>query len=96
MQFENVSPLCVDLGTYMIKAGFAGDDAPRAVFPTILGTWDVPQKPQFAPKDFYVGDEAHAKRHVLNMHYPIENGIIHDSKHLRVLLHHICYNELGV
>ena len=34
---EDASPLVVDNGSGMCKAGFAGDDAPRAVFPAIVG-----------------------------------------------------------
>lgn len=34
---EDVAALVVDNGTGMCKAGFAGDDAPRAVFPSIVG-----------------------------------------------------------
>lgn len=34
---EEVSAVVVDSGSGMCKAGFAGDDAPRAVFPTIVG-----------------------------------------------------------
>ncbi|KAH0918740.1 LOW QUALITY PROTEIN: hypothetical protein HID58_026400 [Brassica napus] len=34
---EDIQPLVCDNGTGMIKAGFAGDDAPRAVFPSIVG-----------------------------------------------------------
>ena len=32
-----VSALVCDNGSGMVKAGFAGDDAPRAVFPSIVG-----------------------------------------------------------
>ena len=32
-----VQALVVDNGSGMRKAGFAGDDAPRAVFPSIVG-----------------------------------------------------------
>jgi actin-related protein len=32
-----VAALVVDNGSGMCKAGFAGDDAPRAVFPSIVG-----------------------------------------------------------
>ncbi len=34
---EDAAALVVDNGSGMCKAGFAGDDAPRAVFPSIVG-----------------------------------------------------------
>ncbi|KAH8097490.1 hypothetical protein JL720_381 [Aureococcus anophagefferens] len=56
---EDVQALVVDNGSGMCKAGFAGDDAPRAVFPSIVGR---PKHPGIMvgmdQKDAYVGDEA--------------------------------------
>ena len=37
MDDGDVAALVVDNGSGMCKAGFAGDDAPRAVFPSIVG-----------------------------------------------------------
>ncbi len=34
---EEVLAVIIDNGTGMSKAGFAGDDAPRSVFPTLVG-----------------------------------------------------------
>ena len=34
---DDVQALVVDNGSGMCKAGFSGDDAPRAVFPSIVG-----------------------------------------------------------
>lgn len=34
---DDAGALVVDNGSGMCKAGFAGDDAPRAVFPSIVG-----------------------------------------------------------
>ena len=34
---DEVAALVVDNGSGICKAGFAGDDAPRAVFPSIVG-----------------------------------------------------------
>lgn len=37
MDDGDVAALVVDNGSGMCKAGFAGDDAPRAVFPSLVG-----------------------------------------------------------
>ena len=37
MDDDDVAALVIDNGSGMCKAGFAGDDAPRAVFPSIVG-----------------------------------------------------------
>ena len=34
---EEVAPLVIDNGSGMCKAGFGGDEAPRAVFPSLVG-----------------------------------------------------------
>ncbi|KAI4385684.1 hypothetical protein MLD38_003679 [Melastoma candidum] len=39
---DDIQPLVCDNGTGMVKAGFAGDDAPRAVFPSIVGDLVTP------------------------------------------------------
>ena len=37
MSSEELQSIVIDNGSGMCKAGFAGDDAPRAVFPSIVG-----------------------------------------------------------
>lgn len=34
---EDITAVVIDNGSSMIKAGFAGDDAPRAIFPSVVG-----------------------------------------------------------
>lgn len=34
---NEIVPIVIDNGSGMCKAGFSGEDAPRAVFPSILG-----------------------------------------------------------
>ena len=34
---DEISAIVIDNGSGMTKAGFAGDDAPRAVFPAVVG-----------------------------------------------------------
>ncbi len=51
--------LVVDNGSGVVKAGFSGEDAPRAIFPSIVGRpKNISVLVGVDPKDEYLGDEA--------------------------------------
>merc|ERR1712216_817992 len=94
---EEQTALVVDNGSGMVKAGFSGDDAPRAVFPSIVGRPKVKSTMVGSEnKDVYVSDEAQAKRGVLKLQYPIEHGIVTSWDDMEKIWHHTYYNELRV
>ncbi|KAI8868353.1 actin related protein 1 [Ramicandelaber brevisporus] len=94
---DDIAALVIDNGSGMIKAGSAGDDAPRSVFPSIVG------RPRHQgvmvgmdKKESYVGDEAQSKRDNLALRYPIEHGIVNNWDDMERIWRQTFSNKLRV
>ena len=80
----------IDNGSGMMKAGFAGEEAPSAVFPAIVGRPKNASAMQgINSKSLFIGDEANQKRGILNLKYPIETGIINDWEDMQAVWQHL-------
>lgn len=93
----NNPSIILDNGTGYMKAGFSGQDAPVANFPSMIGR---PKSKTMmvggSNKEYYLGKDADEKRGVLTLTYPIEDGIIKQWDDMEKIWNHTFTNELRV
>ncbi|XP_043279769.1 actin-related protein 2 isoform X1 [Venturia canescens] len=74
-----------DNGTGFVKCGYAGANFPAHIFPSIVGRpiisavkkiGDIDVKQDYCIRDLMVGDEASKLRSMLEISYPMRNGIV--------------------
>ncbi|XP_070580855.1 actin-2-like [Ptychodera flava] len=86
---EVIPPVVIDNGSATCKVGFAREEEPNVVFPSVVG--QQPSKSQGC----CVGNEALSKIDSLTLTYPVQRGIITDWDGIEKIWHH-AYQELGV
>jgi len=80
----------------MSKAGFAGDDMPRYIIPTIYSQPRPMGTVINTNTSSYVGDEPQTIKPTYTLKYPIKNGIITDWDIMEKFWYKLFYNELRV
>jgi actin-related protein len=94
--WEEYESLVIDNGSDMCKAGLAGDDAPFAIIPSVVGRPRLYTYIVSPPEEYFVGDEAKLRKGVLKLYYPIERGIVTNWEEMEKIWHCTFYNELRV
>ncbi|XP_067882759.1 uncharacterized protein [Heterodontus francisci] len=91
------TPIVLDTGSGLMKAGFANQDLPMTIFPTVIG------RPKYEnvcsgrnPQDVYIGHDAQHMRGVLSLHYPLEHGIVTNWDEIEKIWHHTFYHQLRI
>jgi len=90
-------PVVVDNGSGLLKAGFAGADMPKLIFPAYVG------RPKHVKvmatgageSDYFVGDKARELRGLLRLRYPQSHGVVQDWEEMHAVWSHM-YQELQI
>ncbi len=99
MEEESVlgKPVVVDNGTGITKNGYAGEDQPRSVFPTLIGYpkyTSIMTDVEHYTREYYIGEEALQLRGVLRLSYPVGHGIVEDWGAMEKIWHYTFYTDL--
>jgi actin-related protein 2 len=89
-----------DNGTGFVKVGYAGQNFPTSIFPSMVGRPILRAEEAVIEnvelKEVMCGDEAAAVRHSLEIGYPIENGIVRSWEDMEHLWNYTFYEKLCV
>ena len=91
------TPVVIDNGSGVVKAGIAGQDEPSCQFPSIVGRHrhKRPMVRTGAQEVPLVGEAVHHKRGILSLSYPIEHGLITNWEDMVTIWEHV-HGQLGV
>ena len=70
-------PLILEPGSCFTRIGFAGESKPVSIYPSIVGRMRHPGiMIGMSFKEYYVGDEASARKGILYNKYPIQHRVV--------------------
>lgn len=90
-------PLVIDNGSGFIKAGFAGNDTPRVIFNSYVGTVKHSRMMPggiLESADTYVGKKVSEHRGLFSIKYAMEHGIVKDWNDMEMLWRHIYSKDM--
>eukprot|EP00392_Amoebophrya_sp_AT5.2_P014326 g14475.t1 len=89
-------PVVIDNGSGVMKAGIAGDEAPKCVFPNYVGRPKHERAMAGAAEgEIFIGDSATHLRGLLTCNYPVQHGVVEDWLEMEQIWHHV-YNEMKI
>lgn len=95
MDEDETKNIVLECGSAITKAGFAGDETPKAIFPTLFGHLKNLRDHQGEPNsNTYIGDQVLRQSADFIITSPIEHGIFTNFEDMEKLFHFIFFDEL--
>ncbi|BFZ12477.1 hypothetical protein BsWGS_15516 [Bradybaena similaris] len=91
MDSQGRKVIVCDNGTGFVKCGYAGSNFPAFIFPSLVGRPMIRSTTKVGDieiKDLMVGEEASELRSMLEVNYPMENGIVRNWEDMTHLYDH--------
>jgi len=89
-----------DNGTGFVKVGYAGQNFPSSIFPSMVGRPILRAEEAISEtvelKDIMCGDEAAAVRQSLDIKYPVENGVVRNWEDMEHLWNFTFYEKMHI
>jgi len=99
MSIPSNKVIVCDNGTGFVKCGFAGSNFPAAIFPSMVGRPMLRSEEKVENvqlKDIMVGDEAAKLRNMLQVTYPIDNGIVRNWEDMQYVWDYTFFDKLKI
>lgn len=93
------APLVCDNGTGYVKVGWAGNNFPEHIFPSMVGRPLMRFEEEFKEvelKDIMCGDECAEHRAMLECNYPVHNGMVRDWADMEHLWNYTFHERLQI
>ncbi|KAJ0400780.1 hypothetical protein P43SY_004875 [Pythium insidiosum] len=90
-------PLVIDNGSGLMKAGFAGGDAPQVVFPSFVGTTKHTRMMPggaYEGGDVFVGNKVQHHRGLFRIQYAMEHGVVTDWNSMHRIWQHVYSKDM--
>lgn len=96
----NMPCIVCDNGTGFVKVGYAGQNFPAHIYPSMVGRPIIRAEETLSEttelKEVMCGDEAAAVRHSLDISYPVECGIVKNWEEMEHLWNYTFYEKLQI
>jgi actin-related protein 2 len=99
MSFPSSNVVVCDNGTGFVKCGFAGSNFPHSIFPSMVGRPVLRFEEKIENvqlKDIMVGDEASKLRTMLQITYPLDNGIVRNWEDMGYVWDYTFFEKLQI
>ncbi|KAK3640334.1 Centractin [Elasticomyces elasticus] len=89
------TPIVIDNGSGTIRAGYAGEDTPKSIFPSYVGRpKHVRVMAGGLEGDVFIGSRAQEQRGLLKLRWPLEHGVVTDWEDMERIWQFVYTDEL--